>query len=51
MKIKRNLTSDAIYNKMICEIMRLVVEKAHDQYEKFIPDQFNLMEGKQNAMV
>ena len=31
--------ADATHNKMICEIMRLIVEKAHEQYEKFIPDQ------------
>lgn len=31
--------ADATNNKMICEIMRLIVEKAHDQYEKFMPDQ------------
>ncbi|RLA50536.1 MAG: hypothetical protein DRQ98_12720 [Gammaproteobacteria bacterium] len=31
--------ADATHNKMIGEIMRLIVEKAHDQYDKFIPDQ------------
>lgn len=31
--------ADATHNKMICEIMRMIVEKAHDQYEKFIPGQ------------
>jgi len=31
--------ADATHNKMVGEIMRLIVEKAHEQYEKFFPDE------------
>lgn len=30
--------AEATHNKMIYEMMRLIVEKAHEQYEKFMPD-------------
>ena len=31
--------AEATHNKMVCEIMRLIVEKAHEQYGKFFPDE------------
>ncbi|MDJ0986611.1 MAG: FadR/GntR family transcriptional regulator [Desulfobacterales bacterium] len=30
--------AEATHNEMICEMMKLVVEKSHEYYEKFMPD-------------
>jgi GntR family transcriptional repressor for pyruvate dehydrogenase complex len=30
--------AEASHNEMICEMMKLIVEKSHDYYEKFMPD-------------
>ena len=30
--------AEATHNEMICEIMKQIVEKSHESYEKFMPD-------------
>ena len=30
--------AEATHNEMICEMMKLIVEKSHEYYEKFMPD-------------